>query len=127
MQAETRLVNLTPHAVTLVTVEGERVELAASGTVARVVYDSLDESLATEWGTIRLVRGVGDRRVVGLPDPAAGTVYIVSRMVLDSVDRDDVACPTDLLRNEAGAVVGAESLELRGTKDLTLSQGEQQT
>jgi hypothetical protein len=122
--AETRLVNLTPHTVDLVTRDGARFALEASGTVARVVYDTVDDILETISGSVRVVRGVGGRRVVDLPAPVPGTMYVVSRTVLDAVERDDVACPTDLLRNETGAVVGAGALELRSRTGRDSLQGD---
>src|SRR5690606_31963979 len=47
----------------------------------------------------------------GLPDPADGVIYVVSRLVAEAAPhRDDLYFPGRLLRDEAGRVVGAESL-----------------
>lgn len=91
------IINLTPHAIVLN--DGTRFE--PSGTVARVSakLETIDKNL------FRQTFG----EVEGLPEEKAGTLYIVSAMVLNAVDRSDCVAPAtghpDVVRNEAGQIV----------------------
>jgi hypothetical protein len=75
-------VNLTPHPVRL----NDGREIPPSGTVARVTatYTPFDEN-----GVCQAVFGP----VQGLPEPQAGTIYIVSAMVAQAARRPDVVSP----------------------------------
>jgi hypothetical protein len=96
-------VNLTPHPIVIV--DGPTVP--PSGTVARVTSSSIN---------VRIIDGVAFSRVsfgevVGLPDPVPGDTFIVSAMVRSAVPhRDDVASPGDLVRDDAGNVIGCRGL-----------------
>jgi len=102
------LVNLTPHALTLVSATGEHTVLPPSGSVARV---------ASTPGTVGARDGFPCAvasptvfgEVTGLPDPSAGTAFIVSGMVgsaLAGKGRTDVFVPG----NEAGHIIGVTRL-----------------
>ena len=106
------LVNLTPHAVTLITPEGE-ITIPPSGTLARVA------EVTTPRGTIAVdgvnIPVVAKRfgQIENLPEPQPDTLFIVSALVAQAAwaaGRTDVACPGDPVRNDAGQVVGARSL-----------------
>ena len=113
----TTLVNLTPHALVLVSATGEHTVLAASGTVARV---------GSTPGTVEARDGFPCAvasptvfgEVSGLPAPTAGTAFVVSGMVgsaLTGRGRTDVFVPgtgpnDGALRNEAGHIVGVTRL-----------------
>jgi hypothetical protein len=105
-----RLVNLTAHKVTLVTPDGD-LTIEPSGQVARVseIYSHIDE---IEVGEAKLPFGhVSYSAIEGLPDPEPGVLYIVSRPVAErATDRNDLVVPYRLVRDEAGAVVGAAGL-----------------
>lgn len=86
------IINLTPHAITVFRPEGGQRVFPPSGVIARVfetraISDSVDgvrveESFLNE--------------VDGLPEPVAGTVYIVSAMVraaAEAAGRTDVVSP----------------------------------
>lgn len=88
-----KLVNLTPHAITLFTPEGVK-KLPASGKLARVRAD---------FRTVGGVEGIALVRqqfgpVEGLPDPQPDTRYIVSSLVMNAlsalgITRPDVIAP----------------------------------
>lgn len=106
------IVNLTPHALTLVTPSGA-VTIPPSGTVARVAEEVVPAgTISIEGAEIPLVvKRFGE--VVGLPEPEPGVLYIVSALVFTAAvaaGRTDVACPGEPVRNDAGQVVGARSL-----------------
>lgn len=98
------LINLTPHPVNFVTADGDQVDVAPEGIIARLEqHDVLSRWVGripvykTEYGQVQ-----------NLPDPQPDTIYIVSGMVLSQVpERDDVLSPGALIRNDAGQVVGA--------------------
>ena len=112
----TNLVNLTPHALTLVSPDGTETVVPPSGTVARVsstpgtceAFDSMPCMVATP-----TIFGA----VIGLPDPVPGTVFIVSGMVGSAMctARTDVMMPgtgpnDGAIRNAAGHIVGVTRL-----------------
>ena len=98
-----KLVNLTPHAITIVNLA----TIPPSGGVARV---SSRSTPAGEFAGVDLVRTIFGP-VEGLPDPEAGVVFVVSALVRAAVPgRHDVASPGDLVRDTAGAVVGCRNL-----------------
>lgn len=108
-------VNLTPHDV--VFVEGAKVP--RSGTFARCATSTSPAGEAdgiklfrTEYGAIEIVESETKKILrLGLPDPVPGVILIVSALVRAAVPhRTDVASPGDLVRDEAGQVVGCRHL-----------------
>lgn len=100
------LVNLTPHIINIVLEDGSTVNVPPSGKVARV------EATFTPAGT---VSGVPVYRrkfgaVIGLPEFAVDTVYIVSALVAQAAPRPDVYSPGELVRNDAGQPIGCKGL-----------------
>jgi hypothetical protein len=111
------IINLTPHALTLVSPSGESTTLPASGSVARVT--STPGTVEAREGFPCLVASPTQfGEVTGLPDPTPGTVFVVSGMVgsaLAGRGRTDVFVPgtgpnDGALRNEAGHIVGVTRL-----------------
>ena len=105
-----KIVNLTPHAVTLHGTAGQAVTLPPSGQVARlavareamapVVVDGIE--LAVSRPTLGAV--------TGLPDAQDGVLLLVSALVADAVRRADVVSRGELVRDGAGVIVGARGL-----------------
>jgi hypothetical protein len=111
----TRLVNLTPHEVIIHHCR-QVTAVAPSGVVARVGQQTWAVRTAWDAATktqcIPLVRSEYGG-VVGLPEPVRDTMYIVSSMVRSAVpSRDDVASPTNMVRDAAGNVLGCKALEI---------------
>jgi hypothetical protein len=106
-ETETKIVNLTPHEITIVGENGEVTHrIPPSGLVSRVRETSIG---------IRHVNGIPVVRktfgeVVNLPEPEEGTVYIVSRMIIAaSPDRTDLLSPGDLVRDDVGKIIGCKN------------------
>ena len=101
------IVNLTPHAITLIIDGEDDLVIKPSGRVARV---------ATSTVTIGDVDGIpvtttSFGEVEGLPEPEDGTIYIVSSLVAQRVpERGDVYIPNESVRDERGRIVGCRSL-----------------
>ena len=111
------IVNLTPHALTLVSPSGEHTVIPPSGTVARV--GSTPGTVEARDGFPCLVASptvFGE--VSGLPTPTAGTVFVVSGLVgsaLACQGRNDLFVPgtgpnDGAVRNDAGHIVGVTRL-----------------
>ena len=102
----TTFVNLTPHAINIV---GKKTTtIPTSGTVVRV---SMTRTTVSTDGNIPITRVVYGP-VVGLPEPADDTVFIVSGLVRVGNGRPDLASPGQLVRDIDGKVMGCESLDM---------------
>lgn len=110
-----KIVNLTPHAVTLRSPQGEDTTIPPSGTVARTKVIP---------GAVFNVEGIPvpvaypdcQGGVEGIPDPEKGVVYIVSALVGIAIQRPDVFTlgtgPKDgAIRNEKGHIVAVTLLK----------------
>jgi len=97
--------NLTPHEVSIIAENGEKMVLpkAPTGTEARI--DVLTEELEPIGG-FKLICEHGTR-IRNLPDPEDDVVFIVSARVMLAARRKDVVSPGELLRDSEGIVVGA--------------------
>jgi hypothetical protein len=107
-----KLINLTPHEITLI-LEGGEFHILPSGMVARCITNrvtvgeiNVDEGLKipinrTEFG-----------KVENLPKPEKGVCYIVSAIVAQAMagKRDDLFIPDDAVRDEQGKIIGARAL-----------------
>ena len=108
----TTIINLTPHAVNVIGNDNSvAITIPASGNVARcsqtidiignITLDSVDIPISSS--------SYGE--VVDLPAPQVGVYYIVSRLVMSACPaRQDLLVPNDLVRDEAGRVIGCRSL-----------------
>lgn len=92
----TRIVNLTPHPVTLVTANGDEVVIPPEETPVRIPAETKP---AGEINGIPVVEErLGDADDV-LPAPQPDTVYVVSRPVAERAShRTDLVVPTDVER-----------------------------
>ena len=101
-------VNLTPHEIVVQKKDGTSiVAIPASGTLARVSQDRVQTGVDVN-GIPYTDTVYGE--VEGLPDPQPDTVYIVSGVLAQKVNRPDVHFPDQLVRDELGHVVGCLSL-----------------
>ena len=122
MQPSPSLVNLTPHAVTIIAKDGAPVlTIAPSGTIARVSAMETAAGIVTvpapavageawTYGVPIITSAYGD--VVGLPAPTENTIFIVSTPARLAVPhRMDVVSPAVLARDSAGVVIGCRKFE----------------
>lgn len=95
------IINLTPHAIVL----NDGTKFEPSGLIARVASELTVSSVVDGIPLFRQTFG----EVEGLPAETPNTMYIVSAMVLNAVDRKDCIAPAtshkDVVRNEAGHIV----------------------
>jgi len=104
-----KLVNLTPHPLTLQGEDGQ-VTVPPSGKVARAFQGNKVDDLIPIYSVPIVDLAV--RKVVDLPDPEDGTVYIVSRPVALALagTRADVVVPDDFVRDDQGRIIAARRL-----------------
>ena len=101
------IINLTPHDITLLPADGEPITIPSTG-VARCQETTTAVSGA---GLPVPLQHLAYGEVTGLPDPAAGTVVIVSQLVCRALPgREDLVFPADLVRDESGTIVGCRAL-----------------
>jgi len=101
------IVNLTPHPINLFDSDGNQVVIQSSGCARCAVTT---ETVGSVDGVKVNVSHFG--AVTGLPEPQAGTVYVVSAMVLSALHgtREDVLGLSEYVRDEQGRTVGARAL-----------------
>jgi len=115
------MINLTPHPIVVA-----GVTIPPSGQVARVEVDyvTLGAGICSLCGRevtghdgcnvpiIPLVRGEYGQPT-DLPEHVEGTLYIVSAMVrVACPDRNDLASPAQMVRDDQGRIIGCEALEV---------------
>lgn len=112
--ATSELINLTPHPIVLRPTEGEDVTVSPSGTVARV--SSTPGALEDRGLPVPVASATEYGEIEGLPAPEAGTVYIVSGLVLSrAIGREDVFGPgtgpqDGAVRDDQGRIVAVTRL-----------------
>ena len=101
------LVNLTPHDMNIVQVNGEVLTVAPSGICPRCSSSEVVDG--TIGGLIQVTRQtLGE--VEGLPESFPATFYIVSRLVASAANRPDLLVPGPLVRDDQGRVIGCKGL-----------------
>ena len=102
------IVNLTPHALTLLNESGAVVaNIPPSGEVARV--KTARQRIGDHEGVPLFTTEFGE--VEGLPAPQDGTIFVVSGLVRSAVPhREDVFSPGQLVRDDKGRPTGAIGL-----------------
>lgn len=106
---DTKVINLTPHPVDIVTESGvltiEPTSPPCRIEITRSAAESIDVN-GVNVGIFEVSRGT----TLDLPPRRNGVQMIVSRMVAEeNPDRDDLVFPLDLVRDDNGGVVGCSS------------------
>lgn len=108
-----RLLNLTPHPIRLVTIDGHLVQLPApNDPVPRIAAPTPPPSLLhTTIGVFNWHQMTTPPTVLGLPDQQAGVLLVVSRPVaLAAPDRPDLIVPDQQHRRPDGLTTHAAAL-----------------
>ena len=103
-----KFVNLTPHDISLV-VNGKTTVFPKTDTVARC------EVIRHKCNVIDGIPIYATRlgNAINLPPMEEGKLFIVSALVKDrEYTRHDLVSPGNLLRNEAGVVIGCEGFNI---------------
>lgn len=109
-----KIVNLTPHAITVLKNGEEIAVYKASGYIARCESDTVVVGeiagiplTETTFGELYLI----DRDKVKheLPEQQDGTFYIVSALVARAAGREDFVIVNDTVRDNDGRIIGCQS------------------
>lgn len=101
-------VNLTPHAINIITEDRQPVATFESEGVARVATKSVQKDVVDEVPIFATKYG----KIEGLPEPRPNTFYIVSMLCKQACpNRKDLLSPSQLIRDENGQPVGCLGLE----------------
>jgi hypothetical protein len=101
-----QIINLTPHDINVVLPEGIRT-FPKSGAEARATPERLAGPTVDGMPSVTVT--LGD--VTGLPEPAEGTIYLVSMVIVDKLpEREDIFAPGELVRDPDGRVIGCRGL-----------------
>jgi hypothetical protein len=101
-----KFINLTPHCITIFTDEGTK-EIWPNGQVARIDQKTVVIGRVNGVDVVRAQYG----DVVNLPEPEPNMLLIVSAMVRVALPgRRDLLSPGDMVRDEAGKVIGCKNL-----------------
>lgn len=106
-----KLVNHTPHAITLIKEDGGQIVIPPSGTVARVETTQRRLPSIEVEGEHFPVSNNAHGEITGLPDIQEGQLVIVSSMVLDkNHTRYDLIAPDtgndSVVRDTNGRIIG---------------------
>ena len=105
-----KIVNLTPHALSIYG-EGEQVlNVPPSGNVARLAVTRQHLNPVIVDGVKLPVSRPTLGAIEGLPEPAANTIFVVSALVAEAAKRPDVMSPGELIRDASGRPIGARGL-----------------
>ena len=107
-----KLVNLTPHEITIVNDEGEiLLRIQPSGTVARIEMRHVKVAYFDTDGASIPVNHVQLGQTNGLPEMTPGVMLLVSRVVAEAVrDRDDILITDESIRDHDGRIIGCKAL-----------------
>lgn len=107
-----KIINCTPHDVNLILENGETVVFPRSGIIPRLreTQEKLETISAPNGAEIDIMQ----KKYLdpeGLPEPQENTIFIVSALVAGAVkNRDDLVIPNDIVRDEAGRIIGCKNL-----------------
>lgn len=105
---ETKILNLTPHAINFVDSDGTVIlTVEPTAVPARVACKTVTK------GKINGIPVTENEysEIENLPAPQKDTIYLVSALVAGRCkDRTDVFIPNELLRDEKGNIIGCRSL-----------------
>ena len=103
-----KLVNLTGHPLTIT--DGSKIVTLPSDGRARVDSKKKKARRIIFSGLEIEIINVYRSEITGLPDPQEGVIYVVSGIVADTADREDVVAPGGLIRdNGNGRVKGCRN------------------
>ena len=115
-----QLINLTPHSISII-LGGETLTIPRSGNIARCeVENEFDGNYEYNgiiiptyrkiYGKVYLINRGYASDTSNFPDAEEGVYYIVSLPVALSLKRNDVFIPGELVRDDAGTVIGCKGL-----------------
>jgi len=100
-------INCTPHEITLILRDNERVTLPKCKNAPRLVQENVQVGEICRVAITETKFG----KTTNLPAPIEGKFFIVSRLVLAAnPTRPDLLVPNELVRDGQGVILGCKSL-----------------
>ena len=104
-----KIINLTPHAVNIITNSGDIITFEPSGNIARCKQETV--YVGDIDGIPLTSTSFGE--VEDLPLPSDGCYYIVSRLIMSACpNRSDLLGPNELVRDDNGNIIGCRSFSV---------------
>lgn len=101
-----RIINMTPHVVTVVDDNGNIVmSIEPESTPARC-QSSREVAFSIEGISVNITKF---GRIENLPEPEKGRWIVVSRIVAEAAKRDDLIVPDETVRDNEGKILGCKS------------------
>lgn len=105
-----KVVNCTPHDVNLITEKGN-ITFPRSGIIPRLTESQKKINSVNSNGIEIDIMEKSFLEPEGLPEPQENTIFIVSALVAGAIkNRDDLVIPNDIVRDEAGRIIGCKNL-----------------
>ena len=102
-----RIINMTPHVVNIVNVDGKEIARFESTGQIRLSSRTIPVGRVAGVSLTKTIFGEPE----GLPDFSEGTFYIVSQIVKSALpDRTDLLVPAEVVRDDSGRIIGCRSL-----------------
>ncbi len=106
-----KLVNLCPHPISLRHPDGTETVIPSEGNARVSVNYRQARTIELGGHAVPVIEGQYGE-VAGLPEPADGSIYIVSHMVRMALPgRADLWSPADMIRDASGTVVACRMFE----------------
>lgn len=104
---EKKLINLTPHSISIVDNDGKIVKIIESSGIARCKEESSIIGSINSFDVIQMRFG----EVYGLPENKDDVVYIVSCLVAQAEKgrRNDLLVPGEFFRDKDGKIIGCKN------------------
>ena len=102
-----KIINLTPHSITILNEEGKMYQIIGSSGVARLAQKTVIAGIIN--GIIITKTEFG--KPEGLPNFEEGTFIIVSQLIKTALhNRKDLLVPAEVIRDKNGIILGYKSL-----------------
>lgn len=104
----TQLINMTPHPIHIVNMEGQLLKTIESSGLIRLKASTVDAGFQVDGVNITTTQ-FGEPE--GLPESEDGKFFIVSQIVKAALpERKDLLVPAEVVRDERGNIIGCASL-----------------
>jgi len=113
-----KLINLTPHPITILS-DGGSISIAPADKPVRCTVSTIRVGTINFEGVEIPLTSSKFGKVEGLPDPQPDTFLIVSRVVAEALpEREDLLIPNESVRDQEGRIIGVRSLSSLSKKFL---------
>jgi hypothetical protein len=109
------IINLTPHEVVLLDKKSKKIlaTIPTSGIIARLPQETVScGEFEFDGIKIPLTKTNYKWKEANIPEKIDGTIFIVSQLVKNASNREDLVVPAEMVRDEKNNILGCCSLGL---------------